>query len=518
MLGRMRDSFTFDPLRRRLLQAVLAGACAPAFVRHALAADTERFALGVASGSPRPDRLVLWTRLSGPALPATVSVLWELAEDASFSRVIARGSEQALEADAHSVHAEPAGLTAARWYWYRFSALGQRSIVGRTRTAPAPDAPVDSLRFAIASCQRWDHGLFTAWGDMARQDLDLVLFLGDYIYEYGTPAHSDAPHHHQGGPCKTLAAYRERYAQYKSDPQLQAMHARAPWITIWDDHETQNDWAGPASEDLDPNFELRRAAAAQAYWEHMPFPKAARPQGTALRIHGQYDWGSLARIITLDDRQFRDPQACPPPGRGGSAHVTAAQCPALLDPARTLLGQAQEQWLARSWDADRPWNLLAQQTLMARLNRQRKPEDPDRYWTDGWDGYPAARRRLLDDLASRKVPNTVVLGGDVHANFVADLKADFDDAKGPVLASEFCGTSISSHGGSQAQLEAVLPRNPHIHYGRSDERGYMQFELSPQRLDAELRSVRGSMWDPASPVEAVARFAVEAGRPGVQAA
>lgn len=504
------------PTRRALLQAALAAGVAPLFVRHALAADAERFPLGIASGCPRPDRLVLWTRLVGDDLPERVEVQWELAEDEGFTRIAARGSELAFRAEAHSVHAEPQGLEPARWYWYRFSALGGRSMVGRTRTAPAPDAAVARLRFAIASCQRFDHGRYAAWRDMAEQDLDLVLFLGDYIYEYMSSPFVPAERRHQGGLCRTLDDYRQRYAQYKGDPQLQAMHARAPWIITWDDHEIDNDYAGDVGQDLSPDFPARRAAATQAYWEHMPFPKAARPLGSALRVHERYDWGDLARIIAIDDRQWRDTQPCPKPGRGGSNTVALKDCPALLDAKRTMLGAAQEQWLAASWDAARPWNLLAQQTLMAGLNWQDPEDGPGMYWTDGWDGYMAARSRLLQDMAARKPRNAVVLGGDVHANYVADLRAhprDFDSA---VLATEFCGTSISSHGMDQARINKALPFNPQLRYARSDERGYMRFDLRAGRLEAELRSVV-SPWDAQSALRVSARFAVESGKPGAVA-
>lgn len=500
--------------RRRYLAAALAAGTAPLFIRHAGAAASEqRFALGLASGCPRPDRLVLWTRLMGDDLPASVPVQWELADDEAFQRIVARGTEQALLDDAHSVHAEPQGLQADRWYWYRFQALGSRSMVGRTRTAPAPDAASKRLRFAIASCQRWDQGEYAAWRDMATQDLDLVLFLGDYIYEYATPATSSAPRRHEGGPCRSLADYRARYAQYKRDPALQAMHAMAPWILTWDDHEVENDYAANQSQTLDPAFPRRRIDATKAYWEHQPFPKALRPKGSEMRIYGQYDWGRLARLITLDDRQWRDPQVCPKPGRGGSNTLPLSDCPALLDPKRSLLGAAQEQWLAGSWDAERPWNLLAQQTLMARLNwgSAAKP----RYWTDAWDGYPAARQRLLQGMLAAKARNPVVLGGDVHANYVADLKLDFDDPTSAVIASEFCGTSISSQGLLNERVERALPQNPHIHLGRSDERGYMLFQLQAERLDVELRSVL-QPWEAQSGLRVQARFAVEAGRPGPQ--
>lgn len=506
-----------DRARRRYLAAALAAGSAPLFIRHAAAADAqERFALGVASGCPRPDRLVLWTRLMGEGLPDSAPVQWELAEDEAFTRIAARGSEVAVLADAHSVHAEPQGLKPERWYCYRFSALGTRSPVGRTRTAPAADAAVASLRFAIASCQRWDHGAYAAWRDMAGQELDLLLFLGDYIYEYASPLTSNTPRRHAGGPCRTLADYRARYAQYKSDPALQAMHACAPWLLTWDDHEIENDYAAGQSQTLDPGFAQRRSAATKAYWEHQPFPKALRPQDSSeLRIVGQLDWGRLARLITLDDRQWRDPQVCPKPGRGGSNTVALADCPDFLDPRRTLLGAAQEQWLARSWDAERPWNLLGQQTLMTRMNwgTAAKPS----YWTDGWDGYPAARQRLLQGMLAARARNPVVLGGDVHANYVADLKLDFDDPKAAVLASEFCGTSISSQGLLSERVQGALAQNPHIRHGRSDERGYVLFELTPGRLDAELRSVL-QPWDAASEMRVQARYAVEAGRPGAQQA
>ncbi len=511
-----------QPQRRQLLQAALAAGSAPLFIRHASAADAaERFALGLASGCPRADTVVLWTRLTGANLPAQTEVQWELAEDEAFQRIVARGTEWAVEADAHSVHAEPRGLQADRWYWYRFTALGARSPVGRTRSAPQADAKVQQLRFAIASCQRWDHGRYAAWADMAQQDLDLVLFLGDYIYENAAISNASAkgpsPRVHEGGLCRSLSDYRQRYAQYKSDPALQAMHARAPWIIIWDDHEVDNDWAGDHSQGLEADFPQRRIASAKAYWEHMPFTQAMRPRGSDIRLFSRYDWGQLARIITVDDRQWRDPQVCPKPGRGGSNTLSVKECPDFLDPRRSLLGAAQELRLAQSWDRSRPWNLLAQQTLMARMNWQADPAQSPIYWTDGWDGYPAARERLLRDMLAAKPQNTVVLGGDVHANYVADLKLDFGNPASPVIATEFCGTSISSQGLDQARVSKALGHNPHLRYGRSDQHGYMRFALKADRLEAELRSVR-ELWDASSPVDVSARFVVEAGRPGAQPA
>ena len=267
----------------------------------------------------------------------------------------------------------------------------------------------------------------------------------------------------EGGEVFTLDQYRARYATYKGDPSLQAAHAAAPWLVVWDDHEVSNDYAGFRGQDLSVDMRARRAAAYRAYWEHMPFPKSARPVDADMRIVGRLDWGRLARIHLLDDRQYRDPQVCPRPDRGGSNTVALAQCAALSDPARTLLGTEQEQWLAAGWDLDRPWNLLAQQTLMARFAWTDTAIGGGVYWTDGWDGYAPARNRLLGTVAAKKVPGVVVLGGDVHSNYVADLKADYDDPASPVVASEFCGTSITSLSVAQARLDAgarVQPAHP----------------------------------------------------------
>ena len=503
-----------DPLRRRLVQGSAALLLAPWLAsRQARAADDARFALGVASGRPRADGMVLWTRLTGGALPDRVDVRWQVAHDEGFGRIVAQGTEVA-EADwAHSVHAEPAGLEPARWYWYRFLALGQHSTMGKTRTAPAPDAAAAPLDFAIASCQRWDVGHFAAWRDAAAENLDLVLFLGDYIYEYASGR--NAVRRHEGGVATTLAQYRARYATYKSDPALQAAHASCPWLMVWDDHEVGNDYANLRGEHLEPDFATQRAAAYQAYWEHQPFPKSARPTGADMRIVDRVDWGRLARIHLLDDRQYRDGQACPRPGRGGSNSVAFSDCRELADPQRTLLGFEQERWLADGWDTSRPWNLLAQQTLMARF-AWTDPARGGTYWTDGWDGYAPARKRLLDGIAERKLPGVVVLGGDVHSNYVADLKADFDDPKSAVLASEFCGTSITSLSLAQSRVDAALGFNPHIRYARSDQRGYVRFRLDEKRLLAQLRVVDQPL-DPASGVRTAAKFAVEAERPGIVA-
>ncbi len=501
--------------RRRLLGLGAALLGAPLVVRDARAADAQRFALGVASGNPRPDRLVLWTRLTGPELPDRVEVRWQLAADERFDRIAAQGVETAESAWAHSVHAEPSGLEPGRGYFYRFEALGQRSPTGRTRTAPAPDAAA-TLRFAIASCQRWDHGYWAAWRHLAGQDLDLVMFLGDYIYEYlSLPG---AIRSHEGPVPRTLAQYRARYAQYKSDPALQAAHAAFPWLVIWDDHEVENDYAADRGQDLaGADFLALRAAAYQAAWEHQPWPKSMRPQGPDMRIYERFAWGALATVHALDGRQYRDYQVCLPWWKkGGSSVVAAADCPDLRAPARSMLGAAQEQWLAAGWDLARPWNLVAQTTLMARASSAPVTgPQTGRFWTDGWDGYAPARARLLGVVRERRAPGTVMLGGDIHAHAVADLKPDFDDPKSPVVASEICGTSISSHGPGTAHCERLLACNPHLKLLRGDQRGYVDFSVDARRLQARLWAVDRPD-DPASPVQVAARFVVDAARPGPQ--
>ena len=454
--------------------------------------------------------MVLWTRLSGPDLPERAEVMWEVATDEGFANVVQRGVETAEAAWAHSVHAEPVGLEAGRPYWYRFMALGDRSRTGRTRTAPAAQALVP-LRFAIASCQRWDYGHFAAWRDITAFDPDIVMFLGDYIYEYATAVGAVRPV--TGGRVDSLQGYRDRYALYKSDPSLQAAHAACPWLLIWDDHEVENDHAGLHSERLSSGFALQRAAAYQAYWEHMPFPKSARPRGNDMRIYGHLDWGRLARILLLDDRQYRDPQVCPRPGRGGSNTVALRDCPELMDPQRTLLGAEQEQWLARTWSQNHPWNLLAQQTLMARLAGKNRNGDVT-YWTDGWDGYAPSRNRLLSTAAAQKVTGLVALGGDVHAHYVAQLKSDYDDPHSPIVGAEFCSTSISSRGPAQSRLDAARLDNPHLLYANGTRRGSMHFIVDAKTLQADLRAV-DDVRDPSSLVRSVGRYVVEAGRPGV---
>lgn len=475
------------------------------------------FSLGVASGYPHPGGFVLWTRLAGQLDPAAIPVRWEVATDEAMRTVVASGTAEAHPDWAHSVHVEPRGLEADRWYYYRFLAGDAVSPVGRTRTAPAASAVAPRLRFAFASCQHYEHGYFSAYRHMVADDLDLVVFLGDYIYESSLRRNQVRRHEREAEPV-TLDEYRARHALYKTDRDLQWAHGAFPWIATWDDHEVDNDYANDRQEDGAPpdEFLLRRAAAYRAYYEHMPLPAVMRPDGPNMRIHATFGWGSLATFHLLDGRQYRSPQACPRKAGGGN-DIDPTACVALLDPARTMLGAEQEAWLERQFGSSRAaWNIVAQQTVMSQLDT--RIGNGKRIWTDNWDGYPLARRRLLDAVVARRLANPVVIGGDVHMNFVSDLKLDFDDPRSPVIASEFVGTSITSPPGSwQKNLAEIVAENPHIRYARSDRRGYVRTGISGGRFSAELIGVE-TVKTPESRAEVLARFVVEDGRPGPQRA
>jgi alkaline phosphatase D len=353
------------------------------------------FTLGVASGQPRADGVVLWTRLApededdaARAARPACAVQYEIYEDAALRNRVARGEVVTDAARAFSVHVQATGLQPQRDYWYRFMCGDALSPVGHTRTAPAPDVDVRRLRFALASCQNYEHGYYAAHREIAAREMDFVLFVGDYIYEGSNPTLAVRKH---GTPVPhTLDAYRDRHALYKRDADLQASHAAHPWILTWDDHEVVNDYADdsdPAGTDPE-KFLRRRAAAYRAYFEHMPI--AVPPQGASMRIHDRLAWGRLADLWTLDCRQHRSHQACPEGQRGGGRNVI--DCAELADPRRTMLGAEQEQWLAQGLaDSRRQWKLLGQSTQLSSTGLD-TPQGR-RTWTDGWDGYPEARRR-----------------------------------------------------------------------------------------------------------------------------
>ena len=451
--------------------------------------QVDPFSLGVASGQPQPDGVVLWTRLriseADAALKSeAVSVLCEVFADAALRQPVRQWRVQTDASRGHSVHVVTTGLQSGRPYWYRFVCGNARSPVGRARTAPGLQDPVDRLRIALASCQHYEQGYFSAHREMAQRELDLVLFVGDYIYESSNPQYLLRPH--QGGVPKLLDDYRARHAQYKSDADLRACHAAHTWVMTWDDHEVVNDYAN----DLDRNytdpqvFLRRRAAAYQAYFEHMPLRLGPDPvNASQMRIHDRMTWGRLADVWTLDCRQYRDHPACPDPNRGGGRVVMG--CDALADPARSLLGAAQEEWLSQGLQSStRRWKLVAQSTQMS-SSGVNTPLGRSAF-TDGWDGYPQARARLLTTVAQAGLQNVVMLGGDVHMNVAAQLRVQPNDARSPVVASEIVTTSVTSRGLGGKLLGQILGSNPDIVHARSDERGFTLLEVKPEAIHVEF--------------------------------
>ena len=509
-----------DHLSRRAAALALSGLFGAASARNtpparaaAWAAGHYPFTLGVASGMPRSDSVAIWTRLApqphaphGGLPEAAVEVGWELAEDERFSRGLRSGTVVARFENAHSVHVQVDRLRSGARCFYRFTAGDAVSPVGRTRTAAAQGAKVQRLRLALASCQHYEQGSFAAHREIAERDLDLVLFVGDCIYESSHPRLR--VRRHEGPAPFTLDAYRARHATYQLDADLQAAHAAHPWLLTWDDHEVENDYAGAVSSSgMTPAaFLTRRAAAYKAYFEHMPVAPTMAPQAAAMRIHDRCAWGDLAELWTLDNRQFRDPAACDP---AALPDPPAAACAALADTARSRFGMAQEAWLADSLAASPcRWKLLGQgsQISTGRVGTVVGP----RINLDGWDGYPAARRRLLQAIAQRRGGDVLCLGGDVHRNVAAQLRLDPSDPRSPVVASEFVCTSISSRAAVAPNLAPMRDANPDIVHARGDERGYALIEIDRERASCEFRST-------ASPATAgallgtQARFTIEAG-------
>ena len=511
------------PLDRRQLLLASAGLFVGGVLRPLplLAAPrfhTSPFTLGVASGDPLPDGFVLWTRLApepldGGGMPdVAVEVEWLVAEDEKLTKAVQRGVALAHPDAAHSLHVEVEGLKADRVYHYRFRCGGYVSPTGRTRTAPRLGAPVAKTTLAWASCQHYEQGYFSAYRHMAADAPDLILHLGDYIYEgsWGEPVRR-----HEGPECTTLAGYRARHARYKMDVDLQAAHAAAPWLCTWDDHEVDNDYAAADSQDGEAReaFLLRRAAAYQAYWEHLPLRRRARPQGPDMLLYSASGWGDLLGLFVLDNRQYRSDQACATAEKKGGQVVE--DCPARLAPERTMLGPEQERWLLSHLGGSKQrWNVLAQQMLMAPLDQ--KPGAGEAWWTDGWDGYAAARARILQHLYSRKVPNPVVLGGDIHSFWATDLKLDFADVNSPTVASEFVGTSITSGGVPHDRFSALRADNPHVRFFDSRVRGYARATVTPTRWQTEFVSLGlAAVTDPQASASVLSRWVVEAGQAGV---
>jgi alkaline phosphatase D len=512
-----------DLERRRIVRAIgglaAAGIVWPSFAggrwSPRVARTSSLFTLGVASGDSTSGGANLWTRLAPDPLNGggmgadPVEVAWELATDPDMKHVVRAGSVTALEENAHCVLVPLRGLRADSWYWYRFSALGEQSRIGRTRTFPAPGTQPERMRFALASCQNYESGYWAAYRDMAEQDLDFVLHVGDYIYEYAGNTSVPAERRHPPVETSTLLDYRNRYALYRLDPHLQDTHAAFPFMTVWDDHEVDNDYA-----------KERREHAYRAHREHMPLTPRVRMQGdSGLNLFRRFAFGRLAAFQMLDTRQYRDDQPC-----GGYFPAFLDLCPELLDPDATMTGPDQEQWLydgLRSSDAT--WNVLAQQVMLMKWDLGHALGIENVFNPDAWDGYQGARARLLEFLANERPANPVVLTGDIHSAWAADIEADFDVPDSPVVAHEFVCSSISSvFGDSNVPLaQATLPDNPHIKFFDGLQRGYTLCEVTPELWRADFRVVERvvdpifTVPSPDLPVTTLVSWGVHAGVPGV---
>ena len=481
------------------------------------------FALGVASGDPTHDGVVLWTRLApDPLAPdglggmplAPVTVDYEVADDELFRHVVARGSVVATRAFAHSVHPEVQGLQPDRWYFYRFRAGSALSPIGRTRTSPVPGAPVSTMRFAFASCQSWSSGYFTAYEHMSAEDLDLVVHLGDYIYERAwrfarVGAEVDPVFREE---AYNLTGYRLLYAQAKAEEPLRAAHAAFPWLVTMDDHEVDNNWAADSPGlgydfyKIPALFRRRRAAAFQAMYEHQPLRLAQLPSNGSMRVHRRYSFGDLADITMLDTRQYRTAQPC---------GDVVTDCADRFDPAGTILGAQQRDWLLDGFGKSAArWQILGNQVAMSQTDND--PGPGVALGTDAWDGYVADRNAVLGTAADRGVRNLVVITGDRHQNQASNLRRDFSTPESPVVAAEFTGTSITT-GNDGADMNdtgrRLFAANPDLKFFNS-QRGYVRVELDRSLWRNDFRVVP-YITRPGAPISTRAQLVVEDGIPGV---
>ncbi|MEV6393780.1 alkaline phosphatase D family protein [Streptomyces sp. NPDC051907] len=498
---------------------------------HAAELDSKKiaenpFTLGVASGDPKPDSVVLWTRLAtrpyepGSGMPrARFTLRWEIARDARFARVVRRGTVTAHPELDHSVHLEPEGLDPDRVYYFRFRAGNWISPVGRTRTAPARSARIRELKLAAVSCQAYHDGYFTAYRHLADEDLDVVFHLGDYLYEYPVNAVGGARNYtdrllpaHYNRETATLEDYRLRYGLYKSDPDLMAAHAAHPFVVTWDDHETENNYADDIPEnDVPPEeFLLRRAAAYRAYWENQPLRRPQRPSGHDMRLYRRLHFGRLAQFDVLDTRQYRSDQAY-----GDGLDIPG---PESEDPSRTMTGAAQERWLIDGWHASRAlWNVVPQQVTFAQRLLDLNPVA--KVSMDSWDGYPASRDRILDGAEAAGVENLMVLTGDVHVAYAFDVKRDYRTPGAKTVGTEIVATSISSGkdgADKPSSWDTYTKANPHLKF-YNGRRGYVRVALGEERARADFRTLT-HVTTPGSAIVTAASFVTEVGDQGLKPA
>ena len=547
--------------RRKLLGAAVAAGGYAAFgprlgtwqdtamaqtMRTGVSFDPAPFTLGVASGDPTGTGVVLWTRLAPEPLAEVdgqladeVEVEWVVARDPRLRRVVASGTAVAPAAMAHSVHVPVEGLQPGTTYFYRFAALGRVSRVGRTRTTPAPGAA--AVRLAYVSCANFQHGFFGAYRNLAREDVDAVICLGDYLYEYRTGEYGGF-RQHQDFETIDLPTYRQRHALYKGDPDLRAAHAAFPWIVTWDDHEVDNDYADLVPENDDPSqgngsteaFAQRRADAYQAYYEHLPIrlTETGPPDGPDFRIYRHVAFGDLLDVSVLDTRQYRSDQPC------ADQNGLAFRCAEQDEPSRTMLGDEQKGWLKDTLEGSTAaWRLLANQLIFAPLFSTSVfgngpvpvpptgPADGNLYFNaDQWNGYLAERRELAGFLAEREIPDTVVITGDIHSHWVFDIAEDPDtDPDGPVVATEFVGTSVTSDGfdeaigaaGEQGARASFYANNPQLRLFEGNQHGYAVLDVTRDAITNTFRVI-SDREDPSPSVSTLAVARLERGNPRVE--
>ncbi len=464
------------------------------------------FSLGVASGDPTPDAVILWTRLAPDALAADgaggmpeekADVVWEVASDAAFVSVVGTGVFTTTPAHGHSAHVDATGLEPGTAYHYRFRYADWTSPVGRTRTLPSGSP--ERFGVAVVNCQMYESGRFGAYQHLVDEEVDVVLHLGDYIYEYaaGTSSRSPKPDR----LLETLADYRLRYASYKSDPQLQAAHARHPFVLTWDDHEVANNYMGDVLPGVgSPALgQARKTAAYQGWWENLP-SRVGPPENGALAVYQDFAAGDLVRIHVLDERQ----DAAVPPCRDTAQPGTDfGNCEAREGEDRTRLGADQEAWLAKSLaKGGVTWNLLGNPVVLAGVDGGTKTAA---YYLDTWDGFPQARTRLIEQLAA--TDNPVVLTGDYHAGMVLDVNAVPFDTTSQLVAPEFMSPPISS----LLFPADVSARTPQLRQQLNDH-GYMTVTVTPEKLTVVFRCIE-DVGDPDTAIASKATWVVTAGDP-----
>ena len=468
------------------------------------------FTLGVASGDPTDQSVILWTRLAidslnGGGMPAKdIEVLWEVSSTDAFDDIVSSGLVTAEERFGHAVHIDVPLSTGESIVFYRFRIGDYVSPIGKTRLS-SPSGSTTPIKVAAVSCQNYTDGFYNAYADLVEQSPDLVTFLGDYIYESGVGTlDATTVRLHNSDEIKDLVAYRNRYALYRSDPLLQAAHAECPWVITWDDHEVENNYANLTPQDSADaeGHAARRAVAYQAWWEHMPV-RLSPPTDESLTIYRQFSWGDLLNLLVVDGRQYRDDQAC-----GDAVLSTQPACDEALDPARTMLGAEQEKWFSENInDTTKVWNVMANQTVMTDIRLGAAVLNYDQ-----WDGYAPDRNRILSDVVDQGVENFVVLTGDIHLAGVGQLTIDSNPTT--AMGAEFVSTSISSSGNVSTDTEGLLIALPNIIDAETSHRGYTLHTLTANDWTAEYRIVENNLVEDTS-TSVWKTFKVMAGSPAI---